>query len=92
LETVLARVDASREPIQLVICDLSTSPQIDIAGARMMANLHGELARRGIAFRLVEARASVRDMLRVEGVEGKTGTLDRFTSLAEAIEGFNKTR
>lgn len=92
LETVLARIDSTREPIQLVICDLSTSPQIDIAGARMLANLHGELARRGIAFRLVEARASVRDMLRVEGVEEKTGTLDRFTSLAETIEGFNKTR
>jgi MFS superfamily sulfate permease-like transporter len=90
LETVLARVDSSREPIQLVICDLSTSPQIDIAGARMLANLHGELSRRSIALRLVEARASVRDMLRIEGVEEKTGPLDRFTSLAEAIESFNR--
>jgi MFS superfamily sulfate permease-like transporter len=89
-DTVLARIDATREPIRLAICDLSTSPQIDIAGARMLSNLHGELARRGIVFRLVEARAAVRDMLRVEGVEEKTGRVDRFTSLAEAIEDFQK--
>jgi high affinity sulfate transporter 1 len=89
-DTVLARIAAAREPIRLAICDLSTSPGVDIAGARMLLNLHGELARRGIAFRLVEARASVRDMLRLEGVEEKTGRLDRFTSLAEAIEDFQK--
>ena len=89
-DTVLARIDAAREPIRLAVCDLSTSPSIDMAGARMLLNLHGELARRGIAFRLVEARSSVRDMLRVEGVEEKVGRIDRFTSLAEAIEDFQK--
>ena len=56
----------------------------------MLRNLHGELARRGIAFRLVEARSRVRDMLRVEGVEENVGRIDRFTSLAEAIEDFQK--
>jgi MFS superfamily sulfate permease-like transporter len=91
-DTVLARVDAPPEPIRLVVCDLSTSPTMDIAGARMLGNLHGELARRGIAFRLVEARARVRDMLRVEGVEEKIGSVDRFTSLAEAIEDFQSNR
>jgi MFS superfamily sulfate permease-like transporter len=89
-DTVLARIDASSETIRLAICDLSTSPGIDIAGARMLLNLYAELARRGIAFRLVEARSSVRDMLRVEGVEEKVGRIDRFTSLAEAIEDFQK--
>lgn len=89
-DSVLARVDASPEPIRLAVCDLSTSPTIDIAGARMLRNLHGELARRGVAFRLVEARSRVRDMLRVEGVEESVGPIDRFTSLAEAIEDFQK--
>lgn len=87
-DSVLARVDATRDPIRLAVCDLSTSPTLDIAGARMLRNLHGELARRGIAFRLVEARSRVRDMLRLEGVEENVGTIDRFTSLAEAIEDF----
>lgn len=90
-DSVIACVDTTREPIRLAICDLSTSPTIDMAGARMLQNLHGELARRGIAFHLVEARSSVRDMLRVEGVEEKVGRIDRFTSLAHAIEDFQNT-
>src|SRR5215831_6247532 len=87
-DTVLARLDAAREPIRLVICDLSTSPNIDMAGAQMFLKLQAELAKRGIAFSLVEARSTVRDMLRVEGVEKKTGRIDRFTTLADAIEHF----
>jgi sulfate permease, SulP family len=90
LDTVLARLDAACEPIRLVICDLSTSPNIDMAGARMFLALHAELVKRGIAFGLVEARSAVRDMLRVEGVERKTGRIDRFRTLADAIEDFEK--
>jgi MFS superfamily sulfate permease-like transporter len=63
---------------------------MDIAGARMLRNLHAELTRRGIAFRIVEARARVRDMLRVEGVEESVGRIDHRTSLADAIEDFQK--
>jgi MFS superfamily sulfate permease-like transporter len=85
-DSVLARLDALKEPVRTVICDLSTSPAIDMAGARMFLALDTELAKRGIHFRLVEARSTVRDMLRVEGVEEKVGRIDRFTSLAEAIE------
>jgi high affinity sulfate transporter 1 len=87
-DTVLARLDAAREPIRLVICDLSTSPNIDMAGAQMFLKLQAELVKRGIALSLVEARSTVRDMLRVEGVEKKTGRIDRFTTLADAIEHF----
>lgn len=88
LDTVTARVAAAGEPVRLVVCDLSTSPSMDIAGARMLSNLHDELLRRGIEFRLVEARSSVRDMLRLEGVEEKVGRVDRFTMLADAIDDF----
>jgi hypothetical protein len=49
---------------------------------------HAELAKRGIASGLVEARSSVRDMPRTEGVEEKTGRIDRFKTLADAIEAF----
>jgi MFS superfamily sulfate permease-like transporter len=85
-DTVLARVEAERQPPRLCICDLSTSPVVDLAGARMFLTLHEELARRGIALRLVEARSSVRDMLRGEGVEDKVGRIDRFQSLADVVE------
>jgi hypothetical protein len=63
---------------------------VDMAGARMLLALHTELAKRGLTFRLVEARAGVRDMLRVEGVEDRVGRIDRFTMLADAIDAFHQ--
>jgi MFS superfamily sulfate permease-like transporter len=90
-DTVLARLDAATEPVRLVICDLSTSPNVDMAGARMFLTLQTEIAKRGMVFRLVEARSGVRDMLRIEGVEEKVGRIDRFTMLADAIEDFQKS-
>jgi high affinity sulfate transporter 1 len=91
LDTVLARVEAAPETLRLAVVDLSTSPHVDLAGARMLATLHGELAKRGIAMRIVEARSSVRDMLRGEGVEAKTGPIERGVSLADAIAAARTT-
>ena len=90
-DSVLARVDAMSGPVRFVVCDLSTSPLLDMAGAEMLRTLHAELAKRGIPLCLVEARASVRDMLRIEGIEDKVGRIDRVTTLADAIEAFQNT-
>jgi MFS superfamily sulfate permease-like transporter len=94
-DTVLARIDSTgTDPagrVRLAVCDLSTSPMVDMAGARMFLALHAELEKRGIALRLVEARSSVRDILRAEGVEELVGPIDRFTTLADAIDGFLDT-
>ncbi len=87
LDTVLARLDAAGEPVRLAVCDLSTSPSLDMAGARMFLTLHAELQKRGVVFRLVDARAAVRDMLRVEGVDEVVGPINRHITLADAIEG-----
>jgi MFS superfamily sulfate permease-like transporter len=91
-DTVLARLNAAGEGVRVVVCDLSTSPFVDMAGARMLLTLHAELAKRGIAFRLVEARAGVRDMLRLENVEETTGKVDRFTTLADALDDVTEPR
>ena len=85
-ETVMDRVRSMNPQPSAVICDLSTSPNVDMAGARFFLSLHAELEKRGIALRLVEARSKVRDMLRLEGVETKVRRIDRFTTLAEAID------
>jgi hypothetical protein len=37
---------------------------------------------------IVEALAAVRDTLRAEGLEKVFGRFDRFTSVADAVEGF----
>jgi SulP family sulfate permease len=88
---VLDRVEAEVKTLRLVVCDLSTSPAVDLAGARMFLDLHTELAKRGIILRLVEAHASVRDLLRIEGAEDRVGRIDRFATVADAIEYFQKS-
>jgi hypothetical protein len=69
-----------------VICDLSTSPYVDLAGARMLRTLADELAGRGIAFRVTDARGATRDLLRDEGLEAATGRIDRVTSVADVVD------
>jgi SulP family sulfate permease len=79
LEAVLSRLDApAASEIRMVICDLSASPHIDLAGSRMLHELHGKLAARGIALRVI-AHARVRDLLRADGVGDKVGGLDGVT-------------
>ena len=84
-EAVLHRV-AEMPAVRAVIADLSSSPAVDLAGAHMLAELHDELAARNIVFRVVDARAGVRDMLRLSGVARQLGTIDRETSLADAVD------
>ena len=44
----LARVEEYPGPLELVVFDLSTSPQVDLAGARMIGELHDRLTEKGI--------------------------------------------
>ena len=88
LRVVLDRVEAEGKSLRLVVCDLSTSPRVDLAGTRMFLELHTELAKRRIILRLVEAHASVRDLLRIEGAEDRVGRIDRFAMVADVIEHF----
>jgi MFS superfamily sulfate permease-like transporter len=81
-ETVLSRLRAEESsPLRLAVCDLSASPYIDLAGARMLHDLHRELAARAIEFRIVGARGRVRDLLRADGLDDKVGGLDRAATL-----------
>jgi MFS superfamily sulfate permease-like transporter len=71
LAMVLAKVDAA-PGTKLVVCGLSSSPFMDLAGAKMLHDLHGELSARGIAFQIVGARGQVRDVLQADGLAEKT--------------------
>ena len=84
LAEVLKHVNAEKDVV-LVVFDLSTSPYVDLAGARMLEKLSGELAERDAVLRLAEAHAEVRDILRAEGVEGKAGAISRRTSVEELV-------
>ena len=73
---------------KLVLGDFSAAPHVDMQAAQMLAELHDELAALGCRLQIVEARASVRDTLRREGVEAKAGNINRFTSVADAVDDF----
>ena len=85
-DTVVARVGDAAGTIRTVVCDLSASPHCDLAGAEMLRGLADDLAKLDIRMRIVEARSKVRDRLRTEGIEDRIGRIDRFTTVADAIE------
>lgn len=85
---VWQKMRSTTGPVRLVIWDLSTSPAVDLAGARMLASLHEALQAEGIGLRLVAAHAEVRDILRAEGLEDRVGHLGRRVSVADAIDDF----
>jgi SulP family sulfate permease len=88
LEAVLTRLRSAAQPdLRLVVCDLSASPYLDLAGSRMLHELHGELAAKGIALRVVGARGRVRDLLRADGMAEKVGGLDRAATLDSLLAG-----
>jgi MFS superfamily sulfate permease-like transporter len=85
MDTVLAEARATPS-LKNVLCDLSAAPQVDLAGAEMLKRLEGKLRALGAQLRIVEARSSVRDRLRREGLEERTGKIDRYTSVADAVD------
>jgi high affinity sulfate transporter 1 len=83
-QIVWERIQATPQ-LRLVICDLSDSPMVDVAGARMLAALHEDLEKREVQLRIVEAHAKVRDLLRAVGLEEQVGYLGRHMSVEQAI-------
>ena len=93
LETVLKALRMSPD-VRLVACDLSASPYIDLAGARMLLDLHDELTSRGTTFCIVGAHAQLRDLLRAEGLAEKTESEDWLRTLDSVLgeDGTGRSR
>ena len=89
-DTVLQKLRTAPKPVRLVVCDLSTTPYVDVTSALMLMGLHANLQAAGIEFRLVEAHAAVRDLLRVGGLEARTGPVSRRISLDDVVESFRE--
>jgi MFS superfamily sulfate permease-like transporter len=87
-ESVLNRVHAQSTPPRLVVLDLSAAPRVDMQGASAIGLIADEITAKGIRFQVVEARSSVRDRLRNEGVDERLGGVNRFTSVADVIDEF----
>jgi len=85
-DTLLERVRAQAVPPRLVVLDLCSAPHVDMQSVDVLAALAEDLAATGTQLQIVEARSSVRETLRREGLEAKVGSINRFTSVADAVE------
>lgn len=86
---VRAKADTA-DALRLVVCDLSNSPYVDVAGADMLADLHKDLEARGAQLRIVEARSQARDLLRAVDLEEQVGYLGRHMSVDQALAEFTQ--
>jgi sulfate permease, SulP family len=89
-DRIVDRVSAETSAPRLVILDLSAAPRVDMHSAQMLGSLADELTAAGIRVQAVEARSSVRDRLRAEGIDEHVNQVNRFTSVADAVEDFQK--
>ena len=87
-EAILSRVRVEATPPKVVVLDLSAAPIVDMQSAHTLAGMADELIAMKIQFHAVEPRSAVRDRLRREGVDGKLGGIDRFTTVADVIDHF----
>ena len=72
--------------LKLVILDLSTSANIDLAAGRMLNNLHRELRARGANLKLAEVRGEVRDLLQAEGLQEQIEGIAERVGVAALVE------
>jgi hypothetical protein len=63
---------------------------VDLQSAATLSGMADELAGMGVPMQIVEARASVRDRLRAEGLDEKLGGIDRFRNVAQAVADFER--
>ena len=80
----------NRVEIKLVVVDLSTSANVDLAGARMLAELEEHLTQAGISLKLAETHGDVRDVLHAQGLEERVEerARDRMWKLSSKAGGY----
>ena len=59
-ETVWRKIRSGTQPVRVVVCDLSATPFVDLAGARMLTTLNAALKDVGMWLRLGRVRGSAR--------------------------------
>ncbi len=72
-------------PVKLVVWCLGSTVYADLAGVEMLAHLHGDLAKRGIALKLAEMHGPLRKILRAGGLEKEFGTIESNRTIVSVI-------
>jgi high affinity sulfate transporter 1 len=77
--------------VELLVIDLSTSANIDLAGVRMIRELEEQVGRAGASLALAEVHGDVRDLMRAEGLETWIPGIARRMRIAALIEQRKQT-
>jgi len=87
LEEILRLVGEQDPPVRRVVMDLSTSPNTDLAGARMLVELGNRLAESGVALNLAEMHGTIRDLVKADGLLRHLEGGDKRVGIAQIIDG-----
>lgn len=87
-DTIVDKARALVPTPSVVVLDLSAAPHVDLQAAQTLIALHGDMVAMGSQLRVVEARASVRETLRLEGFEERVGPINPLTAVADAVDGY----
>jgi len=88
VRTYIADQIQNRMEIKLVVVDLSTSANVDLAGARMLAELEEYLTQAGISLKLAETHGDVRDVLHAQGLEERIEGAGQRSDVETLIESW----
>jgi len=83
---IRAAILESGTSLKCVIWDFSSSPYVDIAGAKLIKSLYLDLKAKGIKLKIAEPLSRVRDILRAEELEELMGHISRKISLEELVD------
>jgi high affinity sulfate transporter 1 len=83
---ILRRIVQQREPVRLVVIDLSTCPNIDLPGVRMLGELEQQLIQTGVSLRLAEVHGAIRDLSQAEGLNSRVQGINQRLSIAALVE------
>lgn len=90
-EAINNLIDESSDPVQWVLWDAETVTEIDSTSAQMLLSLIKELKLKDITFAIARMKGPVRETIRKSKRLSRTiYNLPHFTSLGDAIEGFDK--
>jgi high affinity sulfate transporter 1 len=85
-------IDNMQPPVELVVLVLEATPLLDITGADMLADIHRQLATRGIALKLASVKGPVRDVLRAEGFEDFIGKIEADATVSKVIKEWQQAK
>jgi len=85
-------VNASADPVKVVIIDMGSSSDLDVSSADMLIALHKELRQRNVRFTLSQMIAPVSEILERADARNEIGERDIYHSTVEAFTDYFVSR